>query len=181
MLFIAIIIAFCGSASAAEQNNITQSNTNPQIAVNNLATNPVQNNSKVDISSNSSIQNNIQNNQSDTNSQNTTNTSSTQNNIQDPQSDTNPQTTQNVVSNDTNTSYIANEDPAVITFDDGDESAYTIAYQIMKQYGLVGTLYIVPAWIGTPGYLTLAQLTEMHNAGWTIAEPDMSIIHGYKV
>ena len=171
MLFIAIIMAFCGSASAAEQNNITQTNCNPQIAVNNQATtSPVHNNSTADISNNSSTQNNIDNNQSDIKLQNTANTSSTQNNIQDPQSDTNPQTTQNVVNNITNTSYIANEDPAVITFDDGDESAYTIAYPIMKQYGLVGTLYIVPAWIGTPGYLTLAQLTEMHNAGWTIAD-----------
>jgi PKD repeat protein len=149
MLFIAVIMAFCGSASAAEQNNTIQSHSNPQTAVNDQATtSPVQNNSTVDISNNSS----------------------TKNNIQDTQSDTNPQTSQNVVSNDTTTSYIANEDPAVITFDDGDESAYTIAYPIMKQYGLVGTVYVVPAWIGTPGYLTLAQLTEMHNAGWTIAD-----------
>ena len=36
----------------------------------------------------------------------------------------------------------------VITFDDGDESAYTIAYPIMKQYGIVGTCYIIPDLIG---------------------------------
>ncbi len=39
----------------------------------------------------------------------------------------------------------------------------------MEQYGIKGTVYIVPEWIGSPGYLTLAQLTALHNAGWTIA------------
>ncbi len=39
----------------------------------------------------------------------------------------------------------------------------------MQQYGIVGTVYVVPSWIGAPGYLTLAELTTLHNAGWTIA------------
>ena len=62
----------------------------------------------------------------------------------------------------------------VITFDDGYESVYTIAYPIMKQYGIVGTCYVVTSWIGTPGYLTLPELTELHNAGWTIANHSYS-------
>ena len=62
----------------------------------------------------------------------------------------------------------------VITFDDGYESVYTIAYPIMKQYGIVGTCYVVTSWIGTPGYLTLPELTELHNAGWTIADHSYS-------
>ncbi len=179
ILFIAIIVAFCGTATADQQNNIqnTQSDINSQTTVNDQATtSPVQDNSIVDTSSTSSTQNNIQDTQSDTNSQTTANnqattssvqdnsiadTSSTssQNNLQDTQSDTNPQTTQNVVNNDTTTSYTANEDPIVITFDDGFESTYTIAYPIMQQYGIVGTVYVVPSWIGSPGYLTLAELT----------------------
>ena len=60
-------------------------------------------------------------------------------------------------------------DPVVITFDDGFESAYTIAFPIMQQYGIKGTVYVVPKWVGAPGYLTLAELTILHNAGWTIA------------
>ena len=155
-------------ASAAEQNNITQSDSNPQTAVNDQATtSPVQNNTINDTSNTSSTQNNIQDTQSDTNlatandqtiSNNTTN-SSTQNNTNN---------TQNNASN-TTTSQIANEDPAVITFDDGFESTYTIAFPIMQQYGIKGTVYVVPAWLGAPGYLTVAQLTILHNAGWTIA------------
>ena len=150
ILFIAIIVTFCGTATADQQNNIqnTQSDINSQITVNDQATtSSVQDNSIVD----------------------TSNTSSTQNTIQDTQSDTNPQTNQNVVSNDTTTSYTGNEDPIVITFDDGFESTYTIAYPIMQQYGIVGTVYVVPSWIGSPGYLTLAELNILHNAGWTIA------------
>ena len=56
-----------------------------------------------------------------------------------------------------------------MTFDDGLESTYTIAFPLMEQYGIKGTVYVVPTWVGQPGYLTLAQLTELHNAGWTIA------------
>ncbi len=154
IFFIALVITFCGTTAA---------DTNPTTVNDQNATLSVQNNSTVDTSSNSSTQNNIQDNQSDNNpttandqsTSNNTTASSTQN-IQD----TNPQTTQNNVSS---------ADPAVITFDDGFESTYTIAFPIMQQYGIKGTVYVVPAWIGAPGYLTLAELTEMHNAGWTIA------------
>ncbi len=57
----------------------------------------------------------------------------------------------------------------VITFDDGAESIYLNAYPIMKQYGIKGTVFINTAYIGTPWYMTLAELQELHNAGWTIA------------
>ncbi len=161
IFFIAIIMAFCGSAAAADINPTAVNDQNNTISV--------QNSSTVDTSNTSSTQNNIQDNQSDTNpttvndqatSTTPTTASSTQNNIQNTQSDTNPQTTQNVVTN---------EDPVVITFDDGFESTYTIAFPIMQQYGIKGTVYVVPSWIGAPGYLTLAELTALHNAGWTIA------------
>ncbi len=57
----------------------------------------------------------------------------------------------------------------VITFDDGSESVYTNAFPIMQQYGIKGTCYINPAYIGQTWYMTLAELQELHNAGWTIA------------
>ncbi len=110
----------------------------------------------------------------------TANTEEEQNNVENtslnPQTtvneqDTNSsttQTTQNTTSNKlTNSSY--NEDPVVITFDDGFESTYTVAFPIMQQYGIKGTVYVTPAWIGSPGYLTVTQLTALQNAGWTIA------------
>ena len=166
IFFIAIIVTFCGTATAADTNPAT---VNDQVTASSVQDTPI------DETSSTSTQDT----QSDTNSQTTVNdqatTSSEQDNsvvdtsstsTQDTQSDTNPQTTQNVVSNDINT---ANEDPIVITFDDGFESTYSIAYPLMQQYGIKGTVYVVPSWIGSPGYLTLAELTILHNAGWTIA------------
>ena len=117
------------------------------------------------------IQNNVQDNSID-------DTSNTTNSTQDTQSDTNPQTTVNDPTNNETTqntlaSTLASTSEAtpeiVITFDDGFESAYTIAYPIMQQYGIKGTVYVNPAWVGAPGYLTLEELTILHNAGWTIA------------
>ena len=163
IFFIAIAITFCGTATAADTNPAT---VNDQVTASSVQDNPI-----VETSSptDSSTQNNLPDTQSDTNSQtandqatstttDTTTDSSTQNNLPDTQSDTNPQTT-----------VVSSKDPVVITFDDGFESTFTIAYPIMQQYGIVGTVYVVPSWIGAPGYLTLAELTTLHNAGWTIA------------
>lgn len=57
----------------------------------------------------------------------------------------------------------------VITFDDGYTSTYTIAYPYMENKGMVGTVFVIPSLVGTAGFMTLAQLTELHEAGWTIA------------
>lgn len=57
----------------------------------------------------------------------------------------------------------------VLTFDDGFESVYTYAYPIMKQYGIKGTVFINTDYINCPDYMTLDQLRELHDAGWTIA------------
>jgi peptidoglycan/xylan/chitin deacetylase (PgdA/CDA1 family) len=163
IFFIAIAISFCGTAAAADTSSTT---LNDQVT-----TSSVQDNPTADTPGTSTTQNNVQDTQSDTNTQTTANdqatsttptttASSTQNAVQDTQSDTNTQTTQNVVSS---------VDPVVMTFDDGLESTYTIAYPIMQKYGIVGTVYVVPSWVGHSGYLTLEQLTELHDAGWTIA------------
>ncbi len=181
-------MAFCGTASAAD--------TSPTTVHDQVTTSAVQDNPTVETPSStaSSTQNNLQDTQSDNNpttandqvTSNNTTTSSTQNNLQDTQSDNNPTTandqatsstttpsTQNapLASTTSNSSTSGNmaSDPAIITFDDGYESAYTIAYPIMKQYGIVGTVYIITDLIGQPGYLTLPELTELHNAGWTVA------------
>jgi peptidoglycan/xylan/chitin deacetylase (PgdA/CDA1 family) len=162
IFFIAIAISFCGSAAAAD--------TSPTTVSDQVTTSSVQDNPTLDTPSTCSTLSNTQDTQSDTNTQTTVNdqatsttpttTASTQNTVQDTQSNTNPQTTQNVVSS---------EDPVVMTFDDGFKSVYTTAFPIMQQYGIKGTVYVVPTWVGTPGYMTLAELTALHNAGWTIA------------
>ncbi|MFZ0442546.1 MAG: polysaccharide deacetylase family protein, partial [Methanobacterium sp.] len=156
IFFIVIIMAFCETAAAAD--------TNPTTVNDQVTTSSVQDNPTVDTS-NPTTTTSTDTNPTTVNTQATitttpTTASSTQNNLQDTQSDTNPQTTQNVVSS---------EDPIVITFDDGFESTYSIAFPIMQQYGIKGTVYVVPSWIGSPGYLTLAELNILHNAGWTIA------------
>jgi peptidoglycan/xylan/chitin deacetylase (PgdA/CDA1 family) len=171
IFFIAIIIAFCGTAAAADINPTT---VNDQVT-------SVQDNPTVDTSSPttaSSTQNNLQDTQSDTNSQTTANqatTSSVQDNpIVDSQTVVDDQATNNEAEQSTpnassNVITASDEDPVVITFDDGFESTYSIAFPIMEQYGIKGTVYVVPTWIGYPGYMTLAELTILHNAGWTIA------------
>ena len=56
-----------------------------------------------------------------------------------------------------------------IDFDDGYETDYTIAYPIMKELDLRGTCYVITSRIGESGRMTVAQLTELKKAGWTIA------------
>lgn len=55
-----------------------------------------------------------------------------------------------------------------ITFDDGKASDYTTSYPIMKAAGFRGTSYIMSNKVGTPGFVTLAQLQEMYADGWCI-------------
>ena len=61
----------------------------------------------------------------------------------------------------------------LITFDDGYESNYTKAYPIMKQYGFVGTIFIVVSSTETPNpknipHLSWGQLIELQGNGWAI-------------
>jgi len=53
-----------------------------------------------------------------------------------------------------------------ITFDDGYESNYTNAFPVLKQLGLHATIFIIPALVGTEGYLTWSQIIEMSESGF---------------
>lgn len=58
----------------------------------------------------------------------------------------------------------------VITFDDGWLSQYTDAYPYMSQLGFKGTVYVIKKYIDQNAlYFTSAQIQEMFNAGWDIA------------
>ncbi|MFH1854407.1 MAG: polysaccharide deacetylase family protein [Candidatus Omnitrophota bacterium] len=50
---------------------------------------------------------------------------------------------------------------AAITFDDGYENNFTRAYQILKEFNLPATIFVIPALIGLEDYLTWDQVVEM--------------------
>ncbi len=64
--------------------------------------------------------------------------------------------------------------PIIITFDDGDESVYTQAFPIMKEFGFTGVIYLVYNYIGTPGYMTVDQIKELAAAGWEVGSHSMT-------
>jgi peptidoglycan/xylan/chitin deacetylase (PgdA/CDA1 family) len=57
----------------------------------------------------------------------------------------------------------------LLTFDDGNASVYTVAYDYMKTKGLVGTAYVISDTVAAGTEATLAQLQEMAAGGWSIA------------
>lgn len=59
------------------------------------------------------------------------------------------------------------EKPVVITFDDGYQDTYTIAWPILKDLGFKATLFINPGDIGNR--LTWQQIKSMHSEGLEIA------------
>lgn len=69
----------------------------------------------------------------------------------------------------------------VITFDDGYEDNYLHAFRAMKKYGFAATIFCVAAKVGTPDYLSVAQIQEMRRAGFefgshTITHPNLKTI-----
>jgi peptidoglycan/xylan/chitin deacetylase (PgdA/CDA1 family) len=57
----------------------------------------------------------------------------------------------------------------VISFDDGWSTQYTEGFAYMKPRGLKATMYIVSSYVGQASRVTTAQLQEMYDAGWDIA------------
>lgn len=71
--------------------------------------------------------------------------------------------------------------PVVLTFDDGYSSYYTAALPLLKQYGWPGTLFVITAYVGKPGYVTWEQLQEAAAAGTeigshTVTHPELHIV-----
>jgi peptidoglycan/xylan/chitin deacetylase (PgdA/CDA1 family) len=60
--------------------------------------------------------------------------------------------------------------PAIlITFDDAQQSVYTIAYPLLRAKQMIATSYINSYTIDKDGKLTSAQLQELYKEGWSIA------------
>lgn len=57
----------------------------------------------------------------------------------------------------------------VFTFDDIIRSQYETAYPILTEYGFTGSLAVNTDFIGEDNRLTLAELGEMDDAGWDLA------------
>lgn len=55
-----------------------------------------------------------------------------------------------------------------ISFDDGDEGQYARGFAALAERGLGATFFITTSWVGTPNFVTWAQLREMRAAGMSI-------------
>ena len=65
-----------------------------------------------------------------------------------------------------------------ITFDDGYENNYTCAYPVLKKFRIPATIFIMPALVGTEGYLTWDQIIEMSESG-VVSIGSHSMSHAY--
>ncbi len=55
--------------------------------------------------------------------------------------------------------------PILLTFDDGTADFATNVVPVLDQHGFPATQFAVSEWVGTPGKLTAAQLTALHQQG----------------
>jgi Polysaccharide deacetylase len=60
---------------------------------------------------------------------------------------------------------LADKRHVVLTFDDGLDDLYSVAYPLLQKFRLTAVAYIVPGWVGTPGFVTWSQIEEMHDSG----------------
>ncbi len=57
-----------------------------------------------------------------------------------------------------------------LTFDDGYDEHFAVAAPLLAARGLRGTAYVIPDAVGQAGYMTLAELRELHERfGWDVA------------
>lgn len=67
------------------------------------------------------------------------------------------------------------EKPVLITFDDGYQNNFKIAYPIMKKYGLTATIFLISDRIGTDNwYMNWDQVREMRRAGFVFGSHTLS-------
>ena len=66
---------------------------------------------------------------------------------------------------------------AAITFDDGYEETYTMAWPLLKRFGFPAAVFVAPAEVGCPGFATWEQLVEMARDAFTIGSH--TVHHSY--
>ena len=64
-----------------------------------------------------------------------------------------------------------------ITFDDGYEETSTIAAPLLRQFGFCATVFVTPAEIGTPGFMTWDQVRALAQDGVQIGSHTMSHVY----
>ncbi len=62
----------------------------------------------------------------------------------------------------------AGRDDVVLSFDDGNTSDIDFALPALQQRGLTATFFIVPSWLGDPGFMTKADVRTLAASGMTI-------------
>ncbi len=65
----------------------------------------------------------------------------------------------------------------VVTLDDGYENNYTNAFDVLKEYHIPATVFIVTEWVGKEDFLSWDQLREMAEAGVSIGSHTSSHPH----
>lgn len=56
----------------------------------------------------------------------------------------------------------------VITFDDGYEETCTVAWPLLKRFGMPATVFVVPAEVGNKGFVSWPQIKDMAKDSFTI-------------
>lgn len=67
--------------------------------------------------------------------------------------------------------------PVVLTFDDGWACCFDTVFPALARRGMVGTFFVYPSGVGSPGYVTWGQLAEMRSAGMDIQAHSMTHPH----
>jgi peptidoglycan/xylan/chitin deacetylase (PgdA/CDA1 family) len=64
--------------------------------------------------------------------------------------------------------------PIILSFDDGYEDFFTTALPILRSHDFTAVAYIVSGFVGQPGYMTAAQITELDRSGIEIGSHTVS-------
>jgi peptidoglycan/xylan/chitin deacetylase (PgdA/CDA1 family) len=67
----------------------------------------------------------------------------------------------------------------ILTFDDGYDDFYSVALPVLRRFDFTATAYIVPGFIGRPGYMTWEQVLKLDQMGFnigahTLTHPDLT-------